>query len=154
LSCGAVAGSNVSFTSSSMVNETFSAVAEGCFNVGIEKAIVKVPRGATGVDIAITGDLSTQVLAVGVLGAATASASANIDFDGVDSFVVAPFLWAGSTEHSVTRFSSGRHYSNPPAIIEALVALTHSSSYAAGVIGGTQASATVVNLQVTATAAR
>lgn len=152
LSCGVMSGSDVSFTGSSIINETFSAVAEGCFNVGIKNAIVKVPRGATAVDIAIKGDLSTEVLAVGVLGAATASASANIDFDGVDSFVVAPFLWAGSAEQSVRGFRSGRRFSNPPAPLDAMVAFTHSSSYASGLIGGTRASAKVTNLQVTATA--
>lgn len=150
LSCGVISGSDVSFPGSSVINETFAAIAEGCFNVGIKNAIVKVPRGTTALYIAIKGDLSTEVLAVGVLGAATASASATIDFDGVDSFVVAPYLWVGSARQSVRGFESGRRFSNPPALLDAMVAFTHSSSYAAGLIGGTRAMAKVTNLQVTA----
>lgn len=157
LSCGALAGSSVTFTDSSVTNSVLAAEVGGCSNEGDKSVKVTRPSGALSARLDAEAKLSVEGFAVGVLGAAGATAFAEVfisggsDFNGefVSILVLAPFLWAGSAEESLDpariglNLGAGTEYT--------LRAHTRTTAVAGGVVAETHAKAKVSGLEASLT---
>lgn len=160
LGCGALSGSNVSFTSTKINNDTFAAEVGGCTNTGDKTAKIAIPADAVSAHVDITAKLSAETFAVGVIGAAGSNAGACaslvVNNEGVGDCifvsVFAPMLWAASAEESLDPSRIGADLQANKQYDASFS--TSTFSVTAGVVAETNAASSVKEISGTVTIQR
>lgn len=159
LSCGALSGSDVTFTGATITNSTFAAEAGGCRNFGSKTVTITIPSGAISARVDASAELSVESFAVAVLGGSYSFASAvleatddagnRLDEEFVQVSVTALAMWSATAEESLDPARIGKNLA--PGKVFKLSATAYTSALAAGVVAGTSATAKVSDLSATKT---
>ena len=159
LSCGAIAGGDVAFTSRSVTNSAHGAVVGGCVNEATKTAALAVPAGATAVrldasaKLAVSAFVASIGLSCGAYGGAGFSATSGShgigNYNGISVSVYALIAWTAYAEDSIDPANMA---GNVPLQGNAtLVAETATSAIAIVGISAASASAEITNIDAALT---
>jgi len=153
LGCGAVAGAGVTQSGMNLTNDTWAAEVGGCLDYGTLTYKLTVPEGQSAL-VELGGDLSVDVWAVGVVAVASSAGSSAVHvINSERNYVVnevvycsagAPFLWAAAASCALDNIRLSKRIT--AAGRYDVVAKTHTSSFAGGVVAATAATSKVRDL--------